>query len=167
MKNEALALAVPAGIVGAMYFLTKKSFPSQNFYAKITHAEVDGNMANILGASCSGSVTRSDGETFDISVTYDYNLSQPRDIGFTIYISQYEIAGTSGGVTKNGSGTDTTILTSDAISGIPDGTYDLTVELWMFPVGSIVGDIIDTVTCPNAVTISNVETASISSVTVS
>lgn len=122
-------------------------------------------IASISGATCSGSVTKHNGDTFNIEISFNYNLTEPRDIGFTVYISQYEIAGTSGGKTYSGSGSDTVTLTSDVLSDIPIGTFYLDVELWVFPVGSIVGDIIDTVKCPNAITIMpNTETAELSSV---
>ena len=122
-------------------------------------------IASIAGATCSGSVTKHLGDTFNIDISFNYDLYEPRDIGFTIYISQYEVAGTSGGTTYSGSGSDTVTLTSDILANIPIGTYDVNVELWMFPVGSIVGDIIDTAKCQSAITIlPKTEEANLSSV---
>ena len=149
MKNEALALAVPAGIVGAMYFLAKKSLSSP-ISARINSAVINGGTVAL--SSC-GNVTKNNGDTFTLSIDYTYSLPDEKILAFAVNASPTaEMLAPITTITKSGTGSDTINISSFPIS-LSSGTYNIIIKLLMSDIGGSTGTLMDTYTCAGALTI--------------
>jgi len=116
-----------------------------------------------IGSEC-GNVSKYYGDIFTVSVNYEYTLDIAKDLTFVIFIGGTAY-GSSGVITKSGSGTDNTTFDSLPIS-LPPGTYDVEVRLYMGDVGSGTGGLVDIYTCTGALTVLSVTSADITDVSI-
>ena len=117
-----------------------------------------------IGSNC-GNVSKYYGDIFTVSVDYEYTLDEAKDLTFVIFIGNTAY-GSSGQITKSGSGTGNTTFNSLPISLSP-GTYDVDVKLYMGEVGSGTGGLVDTYTCTDALTVLSVSSADITGASIS
>ena len=133
---------------------------------KISRFGQTGNFVKIqgIGGSC-GSVSKYYGDTFNLSITYEYQLDIAKDLTFVIFIDGVA-HGDSGAITKSGSGTSTVSITTLPISLSP-GTYDVDIKLYMGDVDSGSGGLADSYTCTSGLTVLAVESADITGASIS
>jgi len=111
-----------------------------------------------IGSDC-GNVSKYNGSIFSVSVDYEYILDEAKDLTFVIFINGTAY-GSSGQITKSGSGTGNITFNSLPIALSP-GTYDIEIRLYLGDVGSGTGGLVDTYTCTGALTVLSVSSADI------